>query len=91
VSAPYAVPRTELEQRLAVLWAKRLRIEPIGRHDDFFELGGDSLAASGLLVDIAAATSVEVSARTLFLQPSIAELAVAIEATGIEPAAGALR
>ena len=78
----YRAPGTDLERQLAELWRDRLRVEPIGIDDDFFELGGHSLAAAELLVDIAAATGVEVAARTLFLEPTVAELAAAIEAAG---------
>jgi acyl carrier protein len=80
LSTEFTPPRTELERRLAKLWSERLGVWPIGVDDDFFELGGHSLAAAELLVEIAAMTGVEVAARTLFLQPSVAELAAAIEA-----------
>ncbi|MEV0699542.1 phosphopantetheine-binding protein [Saccharopolyspora sp. NPDC050389] len=79
LSTEYIPPRTDLERRLAAMWAERLNVRPVGVDDDFFELGGHSLAAAELLVDIASATGVEVSAQTLFLQPSIAELAAALE------------
>lgn len=72
--------RTELERLLEILWSKRLGVRPVGVDDDFFELGGHSLAAAELLLDIETLTGVEVSARVLYLQPSIAELAAAIEA-----------
>lgn len=80
LSTEFASPRTDLESQLATLWSERLGVSPIGVDDDFFELGGHSLAAAELLVDIAALTGVEVAARTLFLEPTVAELAAAIEA-----------
>lgn len=82
MSTEYRAPGTDLERRLAGLWRERLGIEPVGVDDDFFELGGHSLAAAELLVDIAADTGVEVAAKTLFLEPTVAELAAAIEAAG---------
>ena len=39
----YVAPRTEVEQKLATLWARVLRVEQVGVHDNFFELGGDSI------------------------------------------------
>lgn len=81
LSTDYLAPRTDRERTLVRLWSRRLLVEPIGVHDDFFELGGHSLAAAELLVDIAEATGIEVTARTLFLEPSIAELAAAIDGT----------
>ena len=47
--------------------------------DDFFELGGHSLLAADLLVATERAVGVHVPATTLYLQPTIAELAEAIE------------
>jgi acyl carrier protein len=80
LTTSYAPPRTELERQLADLWSRHLGVQPVGVDDDFFELGGHSLAAAELLVDVAALTGVEVSASTLFLEPSVADLAAAIEA-----------
>ncbi|MEE3921288.1 phosphopantetheine-binding protein [Micromonospora sp. BRA006-A] len=37
-------PRTEVEATLAKLWAETLRLDRVGVHDDFFDLGGHSLA-----------------------------------------------
>ena len=41
----YVAPRTETEKALADIWAKLLKVERIGIHDDFFDLGGHSLMA----------------------------------------------
>jgi len=78
LSADFEAPRDELETLLADLWASALGVRPIGIRDDFFELGGHSLLAAELLVGIQEAVGTEVSARTLFLQPTIAELAAVI-------------
>lgn len=84
LSTPYVVPRTDLERDLVRLWSARLKVEPIGTEDDFFELGGHSLMAAELLVDLQQELGVEVTARTLFLQPTVAELAAVIAAGGPE-------
>ncbi|TBU87903.1 hypothetical protein DNK44_19445 [Pseudomonas dryadis] len=39
----YVLPQTELEQRIAEIWAEVLGIELVGLNDNFFELGGDSI------------------------------------------------
>lgn len=44
----YAAPRSDLERRLVAVWQTALDVTPIGLDDDFFELGGDSAAASEL-------------------------------------------
>lgn len=42
---PFAAPRTTEERVLAEIWAEQLHVEKVGRHDHFFELGGDSIKA----------------------------------------------
>jgi pyochelin synthetase len=41
-------PRTEVEEQVAAVWAEVLRVDSVGRDDDFFALGGDSLLAAKL-------------------------------------------
>lgn len=41
----YEAPQGEIEEVLAKIWGKVLGIERVGRHDNFFEIGGHSLAA----------------------------------------------
>jgi len=41
--ADYVEPRTELERLLAGVWSEVLRLERVGIHDNFFDLGGHSL------------------------------------------------
>ena len=43
--ADYAAPESDLETYLAKLWSQCLQVEPVGIHDDFFDLGGDSITA----------------------------------------------
>ncbi|MEV1069681.1 phosphopantetheine-binding protein [Streptomyces sp. NPDC050263] len=77
---PERVQKTLTQTRLEKLWSARLQISPIDLHDDFFELGGDSLTAAELQSDIDREFGVEISASTLFLSPTISELAGAIVA-----------
>jgi acyl carrier protein len=75
----YAAPATETQRRLTLLWAERLGIEPVGIEDDFFELGGDSLAAAELQLAVETQFGVEVPAAALFREPTIAQLAALID------------
>ncbi|MDR0278103.1 MAG: amino acid adenylation domain-containing protein, partial [Paucimonas sp.] len=43
LQAAYVAPQSELEQRLAAIWADVLKVEKVGLTDNFFELGGDSI------------------------------------------------
>lgn len=47
-------PRTELEHKLAAIWREVFNIDVVGVADDFFELGGDSFAATALAAEIEA-------------------------------------
>src|SRR5262249_42304762 len=43
---PYVAARTPMEELLTGIWEEVLHVERIGVHDDFFELGGNSLSAT---------------------------------------------
>ncbi|MFD4372951.1 amino acid adenylation domain-containing protein [Streptomyces sp. NPDC058486] len=75
LSTPLVLPRTPLEERLAGLWGEVLGVEPVGVQDDFFALGGHSLLAAQLIAALRRELGAEVSARTLYLHPTIDELA----------------
>ncbi len=87
----YVAPRTETEKQLAAIWAEVLHVERVGRDDNFFDLGGHSLQAVQLISKITAALRTSLSIKTLFLHPTIAELANALETTApaVEAAAKA--
>ena len=67
-------PQTEAEAALAQIWQQVLRVEQVGRHDDFFELGGDSIMA----IQIAARygdAGWSISPNQLFQHSQLADLA----------------
>ncbi|PRA25946.1 non-ribosomal peptide synthetase [Pseudomonas poae] len=74
VSRAYQAPVGEVETLMAEIWAQVLKLERVGRHDHFFELGGHSLLAVNLVARMRKA-GLEVDARTLFSQPTLAQLA----------------
>lgn len=45
-------PRDEVEEQLVAIWEELLRVHPIGVKDDFFDLGGDSLLTTQLVIAI---------------------------------------
>jgi amino acid adenylation domain-containing protein len=75
-------PQTALEETLARLWSEVLAVEPIGRNDDFFALGGQSLRAVQLAGRISEELGLDVSLPVMFQQPTIAQLAEWIESHG---------
>lgn len=71
----YVAPRTEIEKKLADIWKQLLRIERIGVHDDFFDLGGHSLIATQMIARIREEFDRELSLRHLFESSTIAQVA----------------
>ncbi|MDR0278079.1 MAG: amino acid adenylation domain-containing protein [Paucimonas sp.] len=76
----YVAPVSELEQQLAAIWAEVLKIERVGLDDSFFELGGHSLLAAQMVARIKKHLGVSLPLRTLFEQPLLGQLAVAVAA-----------
>jgi amino acid adenylation domain-containing protein len=71
----HAPPQGETERALARIFAEALGIERVGRHDDFFEFGGDSLLGVQCMLNIEAAFERKLPVGALFLTPTIAGLA----------------
>jgi len=82
LSTPYAAPGTGTQQRLVHLWQQFLGIAPVGIHDDFFELGGDSLKVMTISTKIHKEFNVEIPLTEFFNNPTIKKLAQYIDKTG---------
>lgn len=52
VVTPYEPPVGAAEAAIAAIWALALDFDRVGRHDDFFDLGGDSYAATEIAAGI---------------------------------------
>jgi len=74
-------PRTATEEALAGIWSALLGVERVGIHDGFFELGGHSLLAARMISRVQAALGVELPLAELFANPTLGELALAVERT----------
>ena len=70
----YVAPRNEVEERMAEIWADVLGVKKVGVFDHFFERGGHSLSAAGLLARLKAAFEIDLPLRSLFADPTIAGL-----------------
>ncbi|MHA6885078.1 non-ribosomal peptide synthase/polyketide synthase [Ralstonia pseudosolanacearum] len=78
VSTAYEAPQGEVEQTLAGIWQTLLGVERVGRHDDFFALGGHSLQAVRLVAQVRTQLGAELGLTELFAQPSLSAVAQAI-------------
>jgi len=72
-------PRTAVEQKLAGMWREVLKVGKVGVDQNFFELGGHSLLVLQVMVRIRREFDVELGVRTMFEEPTIAELAIEVE------------
>lgn len=77
-SGDHDAPQKGLEARVAAAWTELISTASVGRHDNFFDVGGNSLLAARLAARLAVITGVDVSARLIFEHPTIATLASAI-------------
>jgi thioesterase domain-containing protein/acyl carrier protein len=72
---PLVPPRDALEGALANMWETMLHVHPISVLDNFFDLGGDSLAALQVIVGIEEAFGKNLPPGSLFQSPTIEQLA----------------
>ena len=71
--------RTPSENQLVTIWSEVLGATDVGVHDNFLELGGNSLHAARVIVRILDTFHVELPLGSIFESPTIVELAVAID------------
>jgi amino acid adenylation domain-containing protein/non-ribosomal peptide synthase protein (TIGR01720 family) len=77
-AAAFAAPQGRIEALLAGLWSELLRAPRVGRLDNFFALGGDSILALQVSAR-AAAAGVRVPPQAVFVHQTLAELAAAAQ------------
>jgi glyine---[glycyl-carrier protein] ligase len=75
----YVPPRDGVESALASLWGDLLGVHPVGAGDDFFALGGSSLAATRLTSRVRDLYGVSLQLSSVFAEPTVRGLAGQIE------------
>jgi amino acid adenylation domain-containing protein len=76
----FVAPCTPTEEVLAGIWTTVLGVEVVNVHDNFFDLGGHSLTAVQVMARVRATLQVDIPLHALFAVPTVAGLALAIEA-----------
>ncbi|KAK9703355.1 hypothetical protein K7432_010792 [Basidiobolus ranarum] len=74
----YEAPQGEIEITLAKIWTELINFDEIGRHDNFFSLGGNSLLAVQMIERLSR-LNLKIPVRTLFEKPTLCELAQSIQ------------
>ncbi len=75
----YVAPRTPTEQQLATLWCEVLDVPRVGIQDNFFDLGGHSLAATRLIARIRDRFEISIGLREVFTSRTVADLASTVD------------
>ncbi|WP_084655391.1 type I polyketide synthase [Nocardia altamirensis] len=86
----YVAPRTEYEQVVAEMWAELLGLEQVGVFENFFRIGGHSLAATQFVRRLRELFEIEFALRLMLQEPTVAQVATVLEALMIEQADAAL-
>ncbi len=81
----YVAPRNEQEMEIAAICVRILGLERVGIHDDFFDLGGNSLSATRLIFQIQEIFDVKLPLIKIFETPTIVGLSQAIEQARLAP------
>ncbi|MFL9875106.1 non-ribosomal peptide synthetase [Paraburkholderia megapolitana] len=78
-AATWEAPQGALETTIAQIWSHALGVDRVGRHDNFFALGGHSLMASQVAVRIGEKLGVKLTVRSIFDTRSVHKLALLVE------------
>ena len=75
----YEPPQGPIESALSQIWAELLQLERVGRHDDFFALGGHSLLGMRVVMRVRQSLKLEVKMSDVFMHPVLSDLARVLE------------
>lgn len=80
----YVAPETKLAKQIVEIWEKILGTKPIGINDNFFDLGGDSLLAMNLNIELKKISD-KISYQDIFRYPTVSELEEKINSDDNKP------
>jgi non-ribosomal peptide synthase protein (TIGR01720 family) len=79
----YTAPQNQIEQTLASIWSELLGVENIGRDDNFFDLGGDSVVSIQIIVR-AKQAGLQLTPKQVFEYQTIAGLAAVVSGNNVQ-------
>jgi natural product biosynthesis luciferase-like monooxygenase protein len=82
VATPYAPPTNDLERQIAQIWQELLAVERVGRQDNFFDLGANSLLTMQANGRLGAVLGRKVSLVSMFRYPTVQSLAAHLAENG---------
>ena len=88
LDTPFAAARSPIEEIIGGIWSEVLGLKPVGIHDRFLELGGDSLRAGQVVSRTLQAFGVQLPGRAFLEAPTVADMATLITQSLAEHAGG---
>ncbi len=89
-TAGRSLPEGPAEHLVAEVWQEVLHLDAVGREDDFFDLGGDSLLAGKVLTGLRQRTGADVGLPLVFEHTRLADLAASLPAAATAATAPAV-
>ncbi len=83
IARPFVAPGNDVERSLQAIFGEVLGCAAVGVHDNFFMRGGDSLKGTQVMSRIVAQHAIELALPVLFRHPTVAALAVEVQARGL--------
>lgn len=75
----FVSPASAIEQRVAEIWSRILDVDAVGRDDDFFNLGGESLLIANMLVEVSEHFRTSIPMTALFRHPVLKDFAAIVD------------
>jgi amino acid adenylation domain-containing protein len=75
----YLAPRTPTEKLLCEIWGGLLGLKQVGMHDDFFQLGGDSLLGIAMFAEVEEKTGLKLPIEAMQQARSVSQLATFLD------------
>jgi hypothetical protein len=86
LAQPFEEARNATEQRVCEAFARALHIGKVGRHDNFFDLGGDSLRVLQVLAELQRDSAQPLSTTLFFRHPTPSAMAAELEPASADAA-----